>query len=103
MGWPNCAEDVLHTVLGCCMQVNGYGISANESWNMLGSNIFIHNSIPHSSPDNKGNIPEAPLKGNFKGSLKAFGTFIMPLINLGQQEKHSQWLYSCFFDFVLFL
>lgn len=81
----NSAETILDTVLGCCIQVNVCEMSVNESWNMLGSNIFIHNGIPHFFPDNTGNIPEAPLKGSFKGNSR---TFIMLLINQGQQEKY---------------
>lgn len=95
----NSAETILHTALGCCIQVNMCGMSVNKSCNMLGSNIFIHSGIPHFSPENIGNIPEAPLKGN----SKAFGTFIMLLINQGQQEKYLQWLHPCGFGFVWFL
>lgn len=96
----NLPGTILHTVLGCCIQVNICGMSVNESWNMLGGNIFIHNGIPHFSPDNIGNIPEAPLKVSFKGNSKAFGTFIVLLIDQGQQEKYLQWLHRCFFGFV---
>lgn len=46
---------MLHIVLGCCIQMNICVTSVNESWNMLGSNMFIH--FP---PDDIGNIPEAP-------------------------------------------
>lgn len=96
----NSAETILHTVLGCCIQVNVCGMSVNENWNMLGSNIFPYNGIPCFSRDNIGNIPEVPLKGSFKGNSKAFGTFIILLINQGQQEKYSEWLHPCFFGFV---
>lgn len=94
------AETILHTVLGCWIQANVCGMSVNESQNVPGSNIFFRSGIPHFSPDNIENIHESPLKGSFKGNSR---TFIVLLVNQGQQEKHSEWLHPCFFGFVWFL